>query len=355
MAGRERRTELVSLVRVRCIRYIGGMSNGKPSVLVTGANGFVGTRLCHLLLKDGFAVIAGVRKSSDLTSLESLNIEYRYGDVTLPESLPAMVADVDYIVHNAGITKARNKDDFHRINEQGTLALFEAASKHNQALKKIVYISSLAAAGPSVDGCPVMEDDKPHPITTYGRSKLGGEQAALGFADQLPVVAIRPPGVYGPGDREIFGFFEAVHKGIRPLIGDMKRRVQVVHVDDLARGILLALTKETRTGSIYFIAEGRSYSMAELIGMLQQACGRKGFPLRLPAPLFRTLAVVSEVACKLFGATPMLTREKAAELLDWWEMSLDHAYNDLGYESRIPFAQGAKDTYDWYLRMGWLK
>lgn len=350
------RSSRVSLVRSLYIRYIGRMSNGKPSILITGANGFVGTRLCHLLLKEGFAVVAGVRKSSNLSSLESLNIEYRYGDVTLPESLPAMVAGVEYIVHNAGITKARDKDDFHRINEQGTMALFEAAAKHNQALKKIVYISSQAAAGPSsVNGRPVTEEDKPHPITTYGRSKLGGEQAALGFADRLPVVSIRPPGVYGPGDREIFGFFEAVHKGIRPLFGNTKRRLQLVHVDDLARGIFLALTKETSPGSVYFIAEGRSYSMAELIEMLQKVCGRKGFPLKLPAPLFRTLAVVSEVACKLLRITPMLTREKAAELLDWWEISLDKAHNDLGYESRIPFAQGAKDTYDWYLRMGWLK
>ncbi|MDH3890592.1 MAG: SDR family NAD(P)-dependent oxidoreductase [candidate division Zixibacteria bacterium] len=331
------------------------MSNGKPSVLVTGANGFVGTRLCHLLLKEGLAVVAGVRKSSDLKSLESMNIEYRYGDVTRPESLPEMVTGVDYIVHNAGITKARNKDDFRRINEQGTQALFDAAAEHNNSVKKIVYISSLAAAGPSVPGRPVTEEDTPHPITTYGRSKLGGEQTALGFSDRLPVLSIRPPGVYGPGDREIFGFFEAVHKGIRPLIGDTKRRIQIVHVDDLARGIFLALTKETKPGAVYFIAENMSYTMAELIGLLQQACGRKGFPLKLPAPLFRAAAVVSEVACKLFRTTPMLTREKAAELLDWWEMSLDKAHNELDYRSRIPFAQGAKDTYDWYIRMGWLK
>ena len=331
------------------------MSNGKPSVLITGANGFVGTRLCHLLLKEGFDVIAGVRESSDLGSLKPLNIEYRYGDVTQPKSLAAMVTGVDYIVHNAGITKARNKDDFHRINEQGTLALFEAVAEHNQTIKKIVYISSLAAAGPSVEGRPVTEEDKPHPITTYGRSKLGGEQVALGFSDRLPVVSIRPPGVYGPGDREILGFFEAVHKGIRPLIGNMNRRLQVVHVDDLARGIFLALTKETKSGSIYFIAEDRSYSMMELIGILQDVCGRKGIPLKLPAALFRVVAFVSEYAFKLFRATPMLTREKADELLDWWEMSLDNAHNDLGYESRISFPHGAKDTYDWYLRMEWLK
>jgi nucleoside-diphosphate-sugar epimerase len=331
------------------------MSNEQPTVLITGANGFVGARLCHQFLKEGFTVIAGVRESSDLSSLESLKVTCRHGDITKPDSLLGMVADVDYIIHNAGITKAKVKQAFFDINEGGTASLFSAVAQNNPSVRKVIYISSQAAAGPSKEGVPLIEDCAPHPITTYGRSKLAGEQTALAFAGRLPVVAIRPPGVYGPGDREIFGFFEAVHKGIRPLLGDLNRRLNLVHVDDLARGVFLAVTKETESGAIYFIAERESYTMKHLVGLLQQACGRKGFPLRLPAPLFRAVAAVSEIACKLVGATPMLTREKATELLDWWELSTEKAKRELGFESRIAFEQGARETYEWYLRMGWLK
>jgi len=331
------------------------MSNETPTVLITGANGFVGARLCHQFLKEGFKVVAGVRETSDLSSLESLNVEHRYADITRPDSLPALVADVEYIVHNAGITKAKNKQRYFDINETGTASLFKAVSRANPSVKRIVYISSQAAAGPSKEGVPQIEECAPHPITSYGRSKLAGEQAALSFAGSLPVVIVRPPGVYGPGDREIFTFFESIHKGIRPLLGDPNRRLNIVHVDDLARGVFLAATKETTSGAVYFIAEKESYTMGELISQLQQACGRKGFPLRLPTPLFRMLAAISETACRLVGATPMLTREKAAELLDWWELSTEKAQKELGFESCIPFLQGARETYEWYLRMGWLK
>ncbi len=331
------------------------MSDVKPSILITGANGFVGARLCHHFLKEGFAVIAGVRKTSDLTSLESLNVQYRYGDVTQPDTLPEMVSGVDYIVHNAGITKAKSRQTFFDINEDGTASLFKAIAQYNASVKKVIYISSLAAAGPSKKGVPLIEDCAPHPITTYGRSKLAGEQVALAFSGRIPVVSIRPPGVYGPGDKEIFSFFEAIHKGIRPLLGDLNRRLNLVHVDDLAHGVFLAVTKDTRSGAIYFIAEKESYSMAQLVSLLQEACGRKGFPLRLPAPLFRAVAAISELTFKVVRATPMLTREKAAELLDWWEISTEKARRELGFESRIPFAQGARETYDWYLRMEWLK
>jgi len=331
------------------------MSTDKPTVLITGANGFLGARLCHQFLKEGFTVLAGVRATSDLSSLQALKVEFRYGDITKPDSLPELVADVDYIVHNAGITKAKTRQTFFDINETGTAALFTAVAQYNPSVKKVIYISSQAAAGPSKEGVPSIENCPPHPITAYGRSKLAGEQTALAFAGRLPVVAIRPPGVYGPGDREIFGFFKAVHKGIRPLIGDLNRRLSIVHVDDLAHGVFLAVTKATASGAVYFIAEEKSYAMGQLIAILQDACGRKGIPLRLPAPLFRAVAAVSETACRLVGATPMLTREKAAELLDWWELSTEKAGRELGFESCIPFAQGARETYEWYLRMGWLK
>jgi len=330
------------------------MADSKPSVLVTGANGFVGSRLCRHLLNKEYAVIAGVRKTSDCSLLEGLDIEYRHGDVTRPESLPEMVSGVDYVIHNAGLIKAKKRETYFEVNEQGTRNLFDAITQHNSNVKRVIYISSVAAAGPSTKDKPVRESDTPSPITTYGESKLAGEKMALSYADRLSVVSIRPPGVYGPGDKEIFAMFKAVYRRIRPYIGDPRRFLQLVHVDDLCEGIIRGLTAQVKSGSVYFVAEREPHSLGQMVDIMAEACGRFTFPLYLPAPLFRAIAVVSEFSFRLVGATPMLTREKVHELNSSWEMDTSKAAEELGFVSQIPFKEGVRQTYDWYFKEGWL-
>ncbi len=331
------------------------MPSGESSILVTGANGFVGSRLCRKFLDEGFRVVAGVRRTADLSLLEGLDLEWRYGDVTRPETLKEMVAGVEYVIHNAGVVKVKRKETFFKVNVGGTKFLFEAIAEHNLQIKKAVYISSLAAAGPSIDGRLLTEEDNPHPLTSYGKSKLAGERIALSFSDRFNVLAIRPPGIYGPGDTEILSFFEVINKRIKPFIGSPDRRLQLVHVDDLCLAVFLAVTTDTKSGEIYFVAENRSYSMRELITLLEKGCGKRALPVRVPSPLFKAIAGISEFAFKLVGATPMLTREKAAELLVSWEVSTVKAKREFGFESQVPFEQGARQTYHWYRQKGWLR
>lgn len=330
------------------------MSSEKPSILITGANGFVGSRLCRTLLDKGFEVIAGVRKTADLSLLEGLDIDFRYGDVCQPETLEVMVSGVDYIVHNAGVVKARKTETFFEVNEGGTKNLFEAVAAHNPAVKKVVYISSLAAAGASLDNIPRDEDDPPEPITTYGKSKLAGEKVALSFSDRFKVVAIRPPGVYGPGDKENFAFFVALSLRVKPYLGKTGRKLQLVHVDDLCRGIALSITASTPSKAVYFIAENRSYTMKELIKILRQTVGRAAIPLYVPSAPFKVIAAVSSRILKMLNIAPMLTKEKAEELLASWEVSTERARKELGYESSINFEDGARQTFEWYKKEGWL-
>ncbi len=329
------------------------MQNGRPSILITGANGFLGSRLCKKFVHEKYKVIAGVRKSADLSLLERLDIKFRIGDIKKPETLSEMVKDVDFIIHNAGLVKAKSIKEFFEVNEQGTKNLFEAVKNYSPNLKKIIYISSMAASGPSLNGHPVKESDTSNPITAYGKSKLAGEKIALSYKEFFPVVSIRPPGVYGPADKEMFSFFKAVYMRLKPLFGDTSRQIQLVHVDDLCRGIFLALGGG-KNGEIYFISENKPYSMKELIKIIEKSSGRSGMPLYLPSGLFRLMATISEYAGKLVGLSPMLNREKAKELLSSWVVDCSKAKRDFGYESKIDFSRGTKETYQWYIERGWL-
>lgn len=331
------------------------MNQSDSSILITGANGFVGAQLCRKFLDSGFQVMAGVRKTANLAMLDGLKVDYRFGDVTSAESLVEMVKDVDFIIHNAGVVKAKKKQMFYDVNEKGTANLFEAISRHNPNVKKVIYVSSLAAAGPSKDGRPVTESDKPNPITSYGSSKLAGEAAALSYQDKFNVLSIRPPAIYGPGDKEVFPFFEAVYKGIRPFIGDSSRKLQLVEVGDLCQAFYLAVTKSTPSGEICFVAESKAYSMKQLIELMAEACGKDGFRLYIPAFVLYTMGMAAQTLSALVGATPMLTLEKAREILSSWEVTTSKARELFGFSSSVSFEDGASATYDWYIKHGWLK
>ena len=324
------------------------------SVLITGANGFIGSRLCALFLKEGFTVYAGVRKTADLSMLQGVAVHYRYGDVTDPTGLPAMVAGVDYIIHNAGIVKAKSSAQFFAVNRDGTRNLLEAIAQYNPTLKRFVLISSMAAVGPSRDGKIMTEETPPNPVTEYGQSKLAGERVCAEYTKKLPITILRPHGVYGPGDKEAMSFFKIANLRLKSMFGDTTRMIQMVHVDDVCRAVLAGTIAKVNSGSAYAIAEKQAYTLKEMVAMIERGSGKKGFPIYVPAPVFKLIAAISGGAARLFGQAPMLTRDKAEELLGSWEVSTEKAKRELGFESQIAFEDGARKTFAWYREHGWL-
>lgn len=324
-------------------------------ILITGANGFVGAALCREFLDRGWQVVAGVRRGADLSSLENLDVTYNYGDVTKPETLPEILEGIDTVVHNAGLVKARAVSQLYAVNTAGTVALFEHALALGRA-KRFVLISSQSAAGPSdsYSEGPKQESDSDAPITNYGRSKLQAERSLHERRSEMNLQLVRPVGVYGPGDREVLTFFQTLNRGIRPYIGDRSRRIQMIHVSDVACGVASLLERDLPSGETYTLAEARSYSFSELIDEISRAVDRRGLAIPIPGWLLRFVSIFTSYGAKLFGIAPMLTPEKAGELLAVWEVSTEKARSHFDFVAKIPFSEGARETASWYKKQGWL-
>ena len=319
--------------------------------LVTGATGFVGSHLVELLAEAGVRTRALVRRTSDTTRLEALGIERVEGALDDAPSLRRAAAGVDVVFHLAALTRARNAAEYGRVNAEGARRVAEAAGACGA---RLVYLSSLAAVGPSEGGRPVTESDEPRPITDYGRSKLAGEIACRAAAGDGEVVVLRAPAVYGPRDRDLFRFFSMAARGIVTLPTGPERRLQLIHARDLAAA-LVAAARADRPGPIYNVAEARSYAWSKVAGMVAGAVGGKVRFVRVPPALVRAAAGASELGARLMGRATIFNRDKARELLaPGWLCETAAAERDLGFVARIPLASGLQQTADWYRSEGWL-
>ena len=188
------------------------------NVLLSGATGFLGSHTADRLLQDGHNVRAIVRPSSNLRWIKGKDIETISGNLENPESLKDVLRGIEGVIHVAGVTAAKTKKEFYRHNQLATRGLLEATKLYGKMVNRFVLISSQTAGGPSMDGNPVTEETPPHPITTYGKSKLAAEVESRQYREDFPVTILRLPAIYGPRDTAILSFFQTVNKGIKPLI-----------------------------------------------------------------------------------------------------------------------------------------
>jgi len=322
--------------------------------LVTGGTGFVGSHLAEALLGRGVEVRCLVRDPDDLKWLKGLDVELVKGDASDAGSLGGACSGVEYVFHAAGITKAVRPSDYYKVNAEGTKNMAEAAERDASGLKKFVYVSSQAAAGPSVEGRPRKEDDAPAPVTDYGRSKLAGEQYALQYMDRLPIVIVRPPSVYGPRDRDVYSLFKMASRGFRPAFAGA-RLISVCYVGDLVDGLISAAFGDTESGDAYFVAYPKPYSWDEMGNAVADALGVKVVRVKIPIPALGVVAVFAELFCAVLGKPALLNRQKMAEIKQrYWVLDVTKAKEKLGFEAGCDFRAGAGLTAEWYRRQGWI-
>lgn len=324
------------------------------TLLLTGATGFVGSHVVEACRGQGFEVRALVRKEADAQRLEVRGVSCVRGSLESADAVRAAIAGADVVLHLAAATKARTPEEYQLANATGTQAVVEAMLRSERRPKRLIYLSSLAAAGPSVDGRPVTREDPPRPLTAYGRTKLAGEKICESVSETFEVAILRAPAVYGPRDRDVYEFFRLARYGVMPLPSGPVRRLQMIHAADLARALVLAATCEGSRG-VYHVAEARSYEWREMARMVAQAVGRRARIVTVPAALIATAAVVTETVAGLIGKSTIFNRDKARELLaPGWLCETEQARRDFGFEAQIPLQAGLNETAKWYFENGWL-
>jgi nucleoside-diphosphate-sugar epimerase len=334
-------------------------------VLVTGATGFIGYHLVRSLVETGVDVLCLVRSTSNISRLETFNVSFVEGDVTFKESLIDAVSAIDTVYHLAGSTAVIHAETYFLVNEVGTRNVAEVCAQSSQ-LKRLVLVSSSAAAGPSPPDRPMREDDPPRPISNYGRSKLAGEEAARQWAGVIPITIVRPPIVFGEYDREAFRMFDLVAHGWHLVPGWKKRHFSLIHATDLAKALILASTNgevlpakdadlDMLGQGIYFIADEWAPGYAELGPMMAEALDHKARILPVPGVVARGVALVNEITSRLRNKPNLLNLDKAKDgLTGSWVYSPKKAQQQLGFQPDATIFERIQQTGHWYQENGWL-
>jgi len=327
----------------------------KKKVLITGASGFVGYHLIEEALHNNLDVYVAVRRTSQISHLKNLNIQYTYPDLGDIISLKKELQEkqYDYIIHAAAVTRARSQDEYNDINAEYTYNLAAAAKTADINLKGFVFISSLAAIGPlkNLNGV-ITEETIPEPITAYGKSKLLAEEKLKSIGG-LHYTILRPTAVYGPRDTGIYVFFKQLKKGIEPYIGKTTQKLSFIYVKDLARIALKSMYICNR--QTYNIADGNFYDKYELGGIAKNVLNLRAAKFHLPVNFVKIMAAVNEKISSLGNKAAILNTDKLKELTAAnWACDIEHAKQDLGFYPAYDLKKGLTETLLWYKQNKWL-
>ena len=327
------------------------------TTLVTGATGFVGSAVVRALVSRGEPVRALVRPSSDLRLLEGLPVEIVRGDLAQPASGKAALAGCDALFHVAADYRlwVPRPEAMYRTNVDGTRELLLAAA--DAGVKRIVYTSSVATLGLRADRLPA---DETTPSTLadmighYKRSKFLAEQAVSELIEAgLPVVIVNPSAPVGPADARPTPTGRVLLEAARGRIpAYVDTGLNLVHVDDVAEGHLLALERG-RVGERYILG-GENMPLGEMLAEIAHLVGRKPPRLRLPAGVVLPAAFVAEAVARLgIGGEPLLTADGVRMARKPMYFTSAKAERELGYRSR-PAVAGLRDAIAWYRSRGYL-
>lgn len=318
----------------------------RPRWLVTGGAGLVGGRLIEALRDLGHAPRAFVHERP----VPGVRDVVR-GDLREAADCRAATRDIDVVAHcAAALDPVESEALADEVNRGATLALARAARE--AGCRVFVFLSSQAAIGWREDAGLLDEDAACAPTTAYGRSKRAAERELL--AEPLAptrLVILRPPTVYGPGERRNFlALTRAVSTGVFPVPGRGDNRMSFCHVDNLVEAVRF-VAREPRAEGVLHVADDPPVSLRRVARTLAEACGARPLPLPFPMPAARLTAGALELAAAPLGVRPPLDRARLRTLTS--DCALDtRALRELGFEAPVGFAEGVRETVARYRAEG---
>ena len=328
------------------------LSGGGPSVLVTGATGFVGGRLVAALVAGGHRVRALTRRSSGLEALERHGVEVVRGDLADPVSLVRAAEGVSLVFHAAGrVSDWGPREAFLAANVEGTRHLVAACREAGVA--RLVHLGSLTVLGLPRDGRVVSEETPPEPPARgdfYTESKLAGERIVREAHGRggLATTVVRPGAIWGPGDPNVVPrIVRLLSRGAMPYVGGGRNLVGLLHVENLVHGLLLAADAPAAAGQLYHLTDGEEITAREAIDGIADALGVARPRVSLPFPLVLALAALVEGTSRTLRLRrpPPLTRYGARFVACHARYDLAKARRELGYEPAVSFREGAAELF----------
>ena len=318
------------------------MNSYMSSILVTGANGFVGSALCATLVQHGHDVRGGVRRSDVV--LNAKISRATVGEINSQTDWSAALAGVDAVIHLAARVHVMNEtsidplEEFRRANVYGTEHLARTAAAHG--VKRLIFVSSIKVNGEeTIGGNSYTELDVNSPQDPYGVSKVEAEQALHRVAKEtgLEVVIVRPPLVYGPGVKGNFErMLKVLSKGIPLPLASVKNLRSMIYVENLVDALRVCAIHPAAVGKTYLLSDGDDISTPDLLRQLALAMGK-------PARLFPFPVALLKLAGKLLGKS-----EEIVRLLGSLQMDSGKIRRELNWQPPYTLQQGLQATAEWY-------
>lgn len=284
----------------------------KPTILITGGNGFIGRALTDKLLKEGYAVrVLTRRKPKRQPANPSVTlVQANYNNV---ESLQKAMQDCEGIFNLAGTLFGFSYKDFEKGNVTAVKNVVTAANK-TRSVRTFVHVSSLAASGYAKSSKrPRIEVSSPLPVSDYGRTKLLGEKAVRQLSQRIKRTVIRPPIVYGKNDSGVSKIATWVKRGLMVNTSG-NGYFSFVYVGDLVEALYQAYIRKDTNRETYFVAEPTIYTWDSFITQMAEAMHvRKPFMPKAPVWMMRVAAFIYEMCARVTGTQPALNYDKVAE------------------------------------------
>jgi nucleoside-diphosphate-sugar epimerase len=300
------------------------------TVALTGATGFIGRVLLKHLLEQGYRVKALYRPSSTPPPTSTDSVLWHEGNLNDEDSLRALVDGVDAVIHCAGAVRGATLEQFKKVNSEGVERLLRIATE--QQVARFILISSLAAREPG--------------LSAYAASKKLGEDVLRQYSNKISWCILRPPAVYGPGDREMQPLLQLIKRGIVPVIGDKNGRFSLIHVDDLAAAAYCLLrASHLQQGQCFELHDGHpgGYTWQQIATIATHLNGKEPRCFSIPRLLMQIAGLTNISLARLAGYKPMLTPGKVREIFHPnWVCDNTAITSAIGWQPQILFQEGMR-------------